>query len=186
MRRLLLALAWLAALLLLAQAFRNVGEHWPATAVMLYWPPAVWLLPGPPSLAIALLRFDFKMLLALAAAAVVWLHRLGGYRPPCSQCQARRWRAAARHLAHEQHRRAGQGQPAPFKDRIQPDFLLLQDAPSRARRYRAAPGYEEFPHAEDIGEFTLVSKHPIVRQGIDHPATHDNPAHDAPPASRPF
>ncbi len=164
--RLLLTLAWLAALVLLAQAFRHIGERWPATAVLLYWPPAVWLLPGLPLLVTALLRWDFKMLLTLAAAAVVWLHCLGGYRPPLSPNAKPGGGELVVTLLTNNTGERGKVSLRPFKDRIRPDFLLLQDAPSRARRYKAAPGYEEFPHAEDIGEFTLVSKHPIIRKEL--------------------
>jgi endonuclease/exonuclease/phosphatase (EEP) superfamily protein YafD len=172
MGRLLLALAWLAALVLLAQAFRCVGERWPATAVMQYWPPAVWLLPGPPLLVIALLRFDFKMLLTLATAAVVWLHCLGGYRPPLSPNAKFGGSELVVTLLTNNTGERGKVSLRPFKDRIQPDLLLLQDAPSRARRYKKAPGYEEFPHAEDAGEFTLVSKHPILcKELITRPPT---------------
>lgn len=164
--RLLLAFAWLAALLLLALVFRSVGEGWPAIAVMLYWPPVVWLLPGPPLLIVALFRFDFRMLLTLAAAAVVGLHCLCGYRPPMPPSTKPDGGELVVTLITNNTGERGKVSLRPFKDRLRPDFLLLQDAPSRARRYRAAPGYEEFPHAEDIAEFTLVSKHPIVRKEL--------------------
>lgn len=50
----------------------------------------------------------------------------------------------------------------PFKLETAPDILALQDAGRRVAAYQNAEGYREFTHAEGVGEFVLLSKHPIV------------------------
>ena len=164
---LFLALAWLAALVVLTLALRMIGEHWPATAVLLYWPPVVWLLPGALLLPAALLRLDMRMLVVLLLGGGLWLVSLFEWQasPFPRSASPRRAELKITLLTNNTGERA-KVSLRPFKDLVQPDFLLLQDAPSRARRYKKAPGYEEFPHAEDAGEFTLVSKHPILRKEL--------------------
>jgi len=61
---------------------------------------------------------------------------------------------------------AGKTSLQEFKAQMQPDVLLLQDAPGRARRYLAAPDNRPLSFAEDIGEFTLVSRYPITRKEL--------------------
>jgi endonuclease/exonuclease/phosphatase (EEP) superfamily protein YafD len=50
----------------------------------------------------------------------------------------------------------------PFKNLTRPDLITLQDAPGRASGYLNSEGYEEFPHALDSAEFTLLSRYPIL------------------------
>ena len=162
----LLAGVWLAALVLLVVALGFIGERWPTTAVLLYWPPALWLLPGALLLPVALVRRDVWMALILLLSGGLWLQGLSGWRisfyPKTAAANGELKVSVITNNTGER----GKVSLRPFKDRVQPDFLLLQDAPARARRYKKAPGYEEFPHAEDAGEFTLVSKHPILRKEL--------------------
>ncbi|MDF1852665.1 MAG: endonuclease/exonuclease/phosphatase family protein [Verrucomicrobiales bacterium] len=50
----------------------------------------------------------------------------------------------------------------PFKNLTHPDIIALQEAPGRASRYLGAEGYEAFVETESIGEFTVLSKYPIL------------------------
>lgn len=50
----------------------------------------------------------------------------------------------------------------PFKEFTTPDVLVLQEAPHRASRYANAPEYQEFVATTDAGEFTLLSRYPIL------------------------
>lgn len=50
----------------------------------------------------------------------------------------------------------------PFKNREQPDVILLQEAPRREANYRRSEGYREFPHIHSMGEFIAMSKWPIL------------------------
>lgn len=163
---LLLALAWPAALLVLTLALRLIGEHWPPTAVLLYWPPAVWLVPGVLLLPAALFRLDTRQLLGLLGGGAIWLLGPFGYHGTLLPITGPTAGELNVTLLTNNTGERGNISLRPFKDQVKPDFMLLQDAPSRARRYKKAPGYEEFPHAEDAGEFTLVSKHPILHKEL--------------------
>ncbi|MCP5559309.1 MAG: endonuclease/exonuclease/phosphatase family protein [Verrucomicrobiaceae bacterium] len=49
----------------------------------------------------------------------------------------------------------------PFKNATQPDVMVLQEASARAPYYLRAAEYAEFKAAQSVGEFTLLSRHPI-------------------------
>jgi vancomycin resistance protein VanJ len=50
----------------------------------------------------------------------------------------------------------------PFKNLTRPDVIALQEAGGLADRYAAAEGYEIFTYTRDEGEFTLLSRYPIL------------------------
>ena len=50
----------------------------------------------------------------------------------------------------------------PFKNREQPDVILLQEAARRESNYRRSEGYKEFPYIKSLGEFIAMSKWPIL------------------------
>jgi len=54
----------------------------------------------------------------------------------------------------------------PFKNRVHPDIIALQDAPNRARGYSQAPGYSEFSTFENEGEHTILSRYPVTDQSL--------------------
>lgn len=163
---------WLAVVVLLIIVLRFVGERNPATAALLYVPPALWMLPAAPLGLIALLRRHFRHCLAIGigiGAALFWLmgfqFRLGSKVTPPHD-------AIILTLLTHNTGEAGKTSLRPFKDLTKPDLLLLQNAGGRARRYLAAPGYEDLPFAENIGEFTLVSRYPILSKAlIERPPT---------------
>jgi vancomycin resistance protein VanJ len=170
----LMAWAWLIALILLALALRYIGEDNPATAALLYIPPSVWLLPVVPIGLLALFRRSLATLLIIIIGCAFTGIALFGYRIP--------WPAAASiaptvnslHVTVMTHNigQSAHASLSAFRAAQQPDFILLQDAPARAYRFRSTPGYEAYPFADDAGEYTLVSRHPILaKQLIPRPAT---------------
>jgi endonuclease/exonuclease/phosphatase family metal-dependent hydrolase len=50
----------------------------------------------------------------------------------------------------------------PFKEATKPDVMAFQEGEAHAARYLADPAYAEFKHGQDLGEFALVSRYPIV------------------------
>lgn len=162
----ILCYGWLAAVVLLIVALRCIGERNPATAALLYAPPALWLLPATPLGLIALYRRHLRHCLAISLGIFAWLIWLCGFqvRLVANALPARA--ALVLTLITHNTGEAGKTSLRPFKDRIQPDLLLLQNAGGRARRYLAAPDYKEFPFADDIGEFTLVSRYPIRSKAL--------------------
>ena len=157
--------AWLVGALALVLAFRSVGEASPAVAALLYLPPSIWLLPLAVLLPVALLLRDVHLLISIALTTllmIIWLFGFSWcFAPPVPPANA----LVVKLITHNTGER-GNTSLQPFISRIQPDFLLLQDAPARARRYRAAPGYEQFPYADDAGEFTLISRYPILSKEL--------------------
>jgi endonuclease/exonuclease/phosphatase (EEP) superfamily protein YafD len=168
----ILSYGWLAAVVLLIVALRYIGEHNPATAALLYAPPMLWLLPGASLGLIALVRRHGRHCLASGIGIGASLICLCGWQFRLSSNATSLHGALVLTLLTHNTGEAGKTSLRPFKDRIQPDLLLLQSAVGRARRYLAAPGYEEFPFADDIGEFTLVSRYPILSKAlIERPQT---------------
>lgn len=59
------------------------------------------------------------------------------------------------------NRGESKGSLQPFKNHIQPDVIVLEDAGGRADAYLHASGYSEFKESRDLGQFTVLSKVPI-------------------------
>jgi endonuclease/exonuclease/phosphatase family metal-dependent hydrolase len=65
----------------------------------------------------------------------------------------------------------------PFKNAICPDVMAFQEQPGLAARYLADPNYAEFKHGQSVGEFTLVSKYPILSNELIVISTRMTPRH---------
>ena len=147
-------------LLVLFLACRLIGEQNITTAFLLFVPPIVWFLP----LAVLLPALAFgnkKVLLPLvglvAILMMVWLD----WRPTLVDSPASGSRdGEIRVLTYNrgQHRNESL---QPFKNLIEPDIILLQEAAHRAKRYGQDPSYQEFVAVADSGEHTILSRHPI-------------------------
>ena len=155
-----LLIGWLLSLLAVLALMRLVGEQNLTTAFFLYLPPAVWFLP-----AILLIPLSFVLswrwgTLMLAASGILWLHIFG---LPIKRGPSFPQRPAGAFVVLTNNR----GQSAnhslqPFKNATQPDVVVLQEASARAPYYLRAPEYAEFTAAQSVGEFTLLSRHPIT------------------------
>jgi vancomycin resistance protein VanJ len=156
-----IALAYAAFLLTMTAALRWVGENNLTLAFLLYLPRILFLLPAaallPPSL-----FCSRRAALALVVASIVFLN----------VAMDLRWRGApdasvsapGQSLTIVTYNRGQHAKQSlqPFKNRVSPDIILLQEAGGRAARYLGAEGYEAFPHARDLGEFTILSRYPVT------------------------
>lgn len=177
MRRLFgfLAFGYAGLLVLFLALFRSVGEQNLTIAFLLYLPRVLFLAPVV-FLLLPAVFFHRLSALTLLLAGTFFVFAAMDFRP----------RAAVKPeispgseylsvLTYNRGQHAGQSLQ-PFKNLTAPDLVVLQEAPKRAQRYAGAEGYEEFSHAEDVGEFTLLSRHPIrsaapvdLGSGIERP-----------------
>lgn len=145
---------------------RFIGERHPSTAVLLFAPPALWLLPAVPLGVASIVRRSGRQAMIIAAGLWLWLSGLAGFQVRMSSQSAIPTNATVLKVLTHNTGQAGKTSLQEFKDQVQPDVLLLQDAPGRARRYLATTGDRAFPFAEDVGEFTLVSRFPITKKEL--------------------
>jgi endonuclease/exonuclease/phosphatase (EEP) superfamily protein YafD len=149
---------YLLALVAVWLLFRYVGEQNLTLAYALYLPPSGWGLPLFLIVPIVLV-FDWKSLALVAASvAVIAVELLGlewhAPKPPPA--------GAPVLTVLTFNRGESVGSLEPFKNAMQPDVLLLQDANGRADHYSNAAGYEEFKYGDNIGQFMLASRFPIT------------------------
>ncbi|WP_395747306.1 endonuclease/exonuclease/phosphatase family protein [Prosthecobacter sp.] len=143
----------------------GVGERNITTAFLLFIPPSVWFLPLVVLLPLALV-FHRGCFLAQVFAGLLllwgWLgFNLGGGRAggtPRSDDELTL-------MTYNRGQHMNQSLQ-PFKNATRPDLLLFQDAWDRAAGFRQAPGYAEFGHAVSVGEFTLLSRFPIMENAL--------------------
>lgn len=153
--------AYCAGLLLLQAALRWVGELNPTTAFLLYLPPSLWWLPALPLAFLALLLHRRALLLLLAVLAwfcyafLGW--RQGRARPEAGPTLTLMTYNRGQHMNQSLQ---------PFKALTHPDLIVMQEAAGRAAGYAQAPEYAEFKHARSLGEFTLLSRYPVLEERL--------------------
>lgn len=140
----------------------RVGERNLFTAFFLFVPGQVWLLPLGGFLLAALVLWDWRLLLWVAAAcvALVWLHlgwEVGGAKPGGGGPEL---------VVMTFNRGQRVGSLQPFKQEHEPDIIAMQDAGRQSGRYLKADGYSDLAHGADIGEFMLLSRFPIRDKGL--------------------
>jgi vancomycin resistance protein VanJ len=145
----------------LTVGFRWVGEKNLTLAFLLYLPRSLFLLPGLFLLLPALL-FHRRSALALALSSLLFLFAAMGLRakgePGASPAVSGESLTV---LTYNRGQHMNQSLK-PFKNRVRPDLILLQEAPGRASGYLADDDYRDYAHAVDLGEFTLLSRYPIL------------------------
>jgi len=156
-----LTLCYVLALLSLAAGLRWIGEQNVTSAFLLYVPRQIFLVPLP-FLALLTLFFHWRLVPLQVAAGLAFVVFGMGWQPR----QAVEWNATAKTgeitvLSYNRGQHANHSLQ-PFKNRIKPDLIVFQEAPLRAQRYAQAEGYEEFADNLSEGEFTLLSRFPIV------------------------
>ncbi|MGV3659647.1 MAG: endonuclease/exonuclease/phosphatase family protein [Prosthecobacter sp.] len=156
-------LLWVAGLVLLAVGFRFLGETNPFTAFFLFLPPVTWLLPGLVLWPAALL-FRWRAALVLGGVVVLVVALFSDWRPgtpPTPVAPDQRPGDVLVVLTNNRGQNGGHSL-RPFKNHIQPDVMLFQESSAQASAYLTDPGYAEFVHGTSIGEFTIVSRHPVT------------------------
>lgn len=157
-------LLWLIGFATLLALLRWVGEANPTTVFALYLPPLLWVLPGLclwPFLLILRLRAAL-LLLAFSLPFVLW--GLGYRVAPAHGLPAleTRTKDSLMVLCNNRGQHAGHSF-RPFKNQIQPDLMLFQESSAPAASYLRDPGYAEFSHGQTVGEYTLISRFPIIK-----------------------
>lgn len=139
-----------------------VGERNLFTTFFLYLPAQIWLLPLAGFACVAACLLDWKLLVAtvLCGAAVVWFYL------DWETSGERKGRGGRELVVMTFNRGQRSGSLRPFKQRHDPDLLAMQEAAGQAVRYLKADGYTDLLHGEDVGEFLLLSKYPIVDKGL--------------------
>lgn len=136
-----------------------VGETNVTTAFILYLPPFLWIAPMVPLLFLGLL-FNRRCLIGQLLILLLVLWGWFGYEVGC---RTEKSGAGARELTVMTYNRGQNMNQSlqPFKNAIKPDLIVFQEAAGRADGFLRSPEYSEFGHAESVGEFTLISRHPI-------------------------
>lgn len=155
------AFGYAAFLLMSMLSLRWIGEKNLTLAFLLYLPRNAFLIPSLFFLipAIVVHRRAALFLLGCSAAFLIWGMDFRP-RPVPSPSPSEPGRSLTI-LTYNRGEHMNQSLQ-PFKNRVQPDLILLQDAGGRAAGYLTAEGYEEFPHALDLAEFTILSRYPIL------------------------
>ncbi|MCB1093453.1 MAG: hypothetical protein KDL87_18085, partial [Verrucomicrobiae bacterium] len=165
LKRLTLAisLCYVASLLALILIFRFVGEKNVTFAALLYLPRQGFLLPLALLMPLSLI-FHRKSLAILVLAAAIFAKIgmgfvLGSKPDPLTP-------AGPREITVMTYNRGQNMKQSlqPFKEATVPDIIAFQEAAGRAIRYAKAEGYEDLPHTADTGEFTLLSRYPILSE----------------------
>jgi endonuclease/exonuclease/phosphatase (EEP) superfamily protein YafD len=152
-------------LAVVAWGLMAVGEHNVTTGFLLYVPRTVFLLPAPVLLLITI-PFHWKMaaIQLLFSAGFAWLI-MGWQIAPRASDAAGAVGTTVTLLTYNRGENMNQSLQ-PFKNLAKPDVIVLQEAGGRAAGFRGARGYEEFPYADGAGEFTIVSRFPIVSSNL--------------------
>ena len=145
---------------------RNVGEHHLSVAIFTYVPPGLWLALLLLLAPLLLVARDLRSLTAFVVSAlVIWL---GLFQFQLVGAPVQPGPDGFRFVTCNIGQRAN-ASLRPFKDSIQPDVMVLQDAPGKAKRYQAAPDYKEFAHIDGIGEYAILSRHPVKGKMLIQP-----------------
>ncbi len=158
-------LFYLLALLVQCLLMRFVGERNVFFAFCIYLPPLVWFLPALALLPLCMLVLEWRGLLVGTVGVVALLLFFFGLEIR-GQSDLLALDPAARErqlvvLTNNRGQNLNQSMRG-FKDAVKPDVMVFQESGGYSARYLADPGYAEFKHGRDVGEFSLVSKHPII------------------------
>ncbi len=139
----------------------RIGERNLTTAFALYLPAQIWLLP-PFFLLVPSLIFNRKLAVCIVLACLFFVWGYMDWEPGPKKQDSRK--AELTLLTFNRGQQGGSLQP--FKNELKPDVIAMQEATKRGARYLESSEYLEFSHANDIGEFMLLSRFPITDSGL--------------------
>lgn len=143
-----------------------VGYHNPASAFLLFLPAWIWSIPVLLVLPLALILDPKKSGILILVVGLLYLGPLLGWQGSgATATSADGSGGTLRVMTYNRGQHQGTSLQ-PFKLTHQPDVLALQDAGRRTGAYQNADGYQEFTHVDGVGEFVLLSKHPILRKDL--------------------
>ncbi len=138
-----------------------MGEKNLTFAFLLYLPRIAFLVPSG-LLLLPLLLFHRWAASALIAASLLFLFAGMDFRMRSQPTPTPSVTGSSLTVLTYNRGQHGNQSLQPFKNHVRPDLLVLQEASSRAAGYLKAEGYEEFEFGMDTGEFTLLSRFPIL------------------------
>lgn len=148
-------------LLLAPWLLRVVGENNVTLAFLLYVPRILLLFPLIAVIPL-LLIFQWRLLpLPFIAALVFAGWGMGWEWHPSANPTPSKQGKTLNVLTYNRGQHMNQSLQ-PFKEATFPDIIAFQEAPGRAAGYAKAAGYEEFVYTTDAGEFTILSRYPIL------------------------
>lgn len=147
-------------------ALRHFGEAHHGMALLLFVPPALWLLPSLLLLPFALIWGCWRALPLLAASVWVVLSPFIGWQPERGAPLATDYAAPSLTLMTWNRGQHGGQSPIDFKRRQQPDLLVLQESALRERTLARSNDYGDYTVFQSAGEHTLLSKFPILESSL--------------------
>ncbi len=154
---------WLVTAGVIFVLLRVIGEGNPLLGFLLFLPPAIWILPGLMLWGMVMvLRFRQGLVLGVLGAGVIWVGmgiQVRGVRAP--KGASGREEGTLVVLTNNRGQNGGHSL-RPFKNWIEPDVMVFQESSARASHYLKDEGYGEFGHGLSVGEFTLVSRFPVL------------------------
>ncbi|MCB1064392.1 MAG: endonuclease/exonuclease/phosphatase family protein [Verrucomicrobiae bacterium] len=161
----LLALGWVATLFICILLFRVVGENNLSIAFALYTPRVLLLVPFLLLIPLVLI-FHWRLLPVLLIGGLIFIHYGMGWRfahrPEAAPSKTGESLSVMTYNRGQHMNQSLQ----PFKEATRPDIIAFQEAAYRAAGYANAVGYEEFVATDSIGEFTLLSRYPIISSSL--------------------
>jgi|APTNR8051073442_1049403.scaffolds.fasta_scaffold04687_3 vancomycin resistance protein VanJ len=155
------AALWLAGVISLLGAMRFLGEANVTAAFLLYLPPLLWFIPVIPMIpALCFVSFSRALVFTCACGLIVWLGFGYEMRANVDPSVARSSNSLVI-LTNNRGQNAGQSLQ-PFKNYVRPDIMVFQESSGRAAGYLADKAYAEFKYGQSVGEFTLLSRFPIL------------------------
>ncbi len=160
-------IAYLAGLIVTFVLMRWVGERNVFFAFCIYLPPVLWFLPAFVLVPACLLIWEWRALVASAVCITVSLIAFLQWKPFPKAAFPGDGGGKGRFVVLTNNRgQHGKGSMKPFKETVRPDVMAFQEGGGLAAGYLADPAYAEFKHGQSIGEFTLMSRHPILSQEL--------------------
>ena len=151
---------------LLWAATRWIGEQNITTAFLIFVPPVIWFLPALPILALSLVFHRRCFLVQLGAVLLMLWGWLGyGWTRGTGEQLGDRTDQELSIMTYNRGQHMNQSLQ-PFKNATRPDILVFQDAANRAQGFLSSPDYAEFVHGRNVGEFTLLSRFPIMEAAM--------------------
>lgn len=148
-------------LVLLPILLRQIGERNPSTAFAMYLPSAIWLVPLAPILIFCIYRNKVFFFWVSAVCAGIW-----GFFPWLfnTDTPAPMRKESVNEVLIVTHNQGqqGKGNLSDFLRLVSPDFLVLQETSSQRHTSRIGHESQDFPHKLSWGEFTLLSRFPIL------------------------
>ena len=150
-------IAWLG-LVVVALGMEWVGQRNIATAFCMFLPRWIWAFPLAMTAPVLLLVNWKAGLGALVTVLLYWGPWSGyewlGTKEDLSAA------ADVRLLTWNRGQSNGESLQ-PFKKRVRPDVIVLQDSARRLPGYENSPDYADLPHLAQMGEFLVLSRFPV-------------------------